>query len=319
MRQFRFLFFLLILPAGMMAQSLTLDTYTPASGLADARVQKIFQDSRGILYFLTRDGFSVFDGQQIQSFTEFEHQPLSVTTDIIEVSKGRVMISSIAGVFYLEKNKLTKDSMLSNSIREPGYLLTGGKNNIYILSNNGLYVYQDNKLRVFGAAGTMGPDKAIIQGNWLLGLFTGVNGTAAKLVLYNLTDEKTVYEQPIPDHTDIAAFNGKAFIRLNQPWKELSLTAMALGKWETALTSIQATLPAGFIPENFYSDNAGNNWFSSEHQGVCRVDGITHSVIQYRTSDGLTDPVKGFFDGNYTGKDISKMKMENRSVTCCPT
>ena len=295
MRQYRFLFLLLLLPSGMVAQSLTLDTYTPATGLADARVQKIFQDSRGILYFLTRDGFSVFDGQQMQSYTEFEHQPLSVTTDIIEISKGRVMISSIVGVFYLEKNKLTKDSILSNSIHEPGYLLSGGKNIIYILSNNGLYVYQNNKLRAFGAAGTTGPDKAIIQGNLLLGLFTGTNGSAAKLVLYNLTDEKIIFEQPIPYYSDIAAFNGKAFIRLNQPWQELSLTALALGKWETALTAIQASLPAGFIPENFYSDNAGNNWFSSEHQGICRVDGITHSVIQYRATDGLTDPVKGFF------------------------
>lgn len=280
------------------AQTFTLDTYTPENGLSDATVQKIFQDSRGLLFMLTRDGFSVYDGQRMQSFTEYKHQPLSVTTDIVEISKGRFMISSITGIFYYSKNGLEKDTTLSAFIREPGYLLKGNNGKLFIQSNNGLHVSTGNTYHVFGGnkkdAG-INPDKVFLQDNRLLGFSYSAQGQPAQLVIYSLQDERALHSWTLPDHADMASYEGRIFARLNQQWFELNMADLTAGKWNPFLNPAQAFLPAGFITDHFYINNTGKYWFSSERQGICSINPATGVTESYNSNNGLIEHVTGFF------------------------
>lgn len=62
------IFFICFILTRLEGQQLPVEKYTPANGLVDARVSKMFQDSKGRLYFLTREGFSIFDGQQFDNY-----------------------------------------------------------------------------------------------------------------------------------------------------------------------------------------------------------------------------------------------------------
>ena len=75
---------------------------TTADGLANAHVEVIFQDSRGFMWFGTRDGLSRYDGYH---FTTYRHNPdnpnsLRGTTiaDIIEDDQGYLWIAGGGGV-----------------------------------------------------------------------------------------------------------------------------------------------------------------------------------------------------------------------------
>src|SRR5580765_262112 len=79
------------------AQQLPLETYTPANGLVDARVMKIFQDSKGRMYFLTREGFSIFDGQRFSNYGDEGNRHTEIINGITEYKDGTVRLYSFDG------------------------------------------------------------------------------------------------------------------------------------------------------------------------------------------------------------------------------
>jgi len=58
----------LLAAASAYAERLPIRTYTTADGLAHNEVHRIVRDSRGFLWFCTRDGLSRFDGYSFSNF-----------------------------------------------------------------------------------------------------------------------------------------------------------------------------------------------------------------------------------------------------------
>lgn len=83
MRAFLFIFLALFYFSSP-AQQLHVENYTPANGLLDTRVIKIFQDNRGLIYFLTWEGISIFDGQRFENITEYNGESLGLINDMIQ-------------------------------------------------------------------------------------------------------------------------------------------------------------------------------------------------------------------------------------------
>ena len=52
------------------AELLPIKIYTTADGLADDRVNRIGQDSHGVLWFCTAEGLSHFDGYKFTNYTK---------------------------------------------------------------------------------------------------------------------------------------------------------------------------------------------------------------------------------------------------------
>ena len=77
----------LLLVAGAMvvrAERLPIRTYTIADGLLRDGVARIFQDSRGFLWFCTADGVSRFDGYGFTNFTTDDGLPERHVNDVLE-------------------------------------------------------------------------------------------------------------------------------------------------------------------------------------------------------------------------------------------
>ncbi|HKB44022.1 MAG TPA: hypothetical protein VKC90_06525, partial [Chitinophagaceae bacterium] len=55
--------------ANCFAQQYPFVHYTPKDGLVSSRVKKVYQDSKGRMYFLTFGGLSVYDGARFRNYT----------------------------------------------------------------------------------------------------------------------------------------------------------------------------------------------------------------------------------------------------------
>ena len=87
----------LFLPLICRAEQLPVKRYTTADGLAGNRIESIFRDSRGFLWFGTTEGLSRFDGYQFTNFTAAQGLPASFVTQIIETRGGVYWIATSAG------------------------------------------------------------------------------------------------------------------------------------------------------------------------------------------------------------------------------
>ncbi|HKQ75237.1 MAG TPA: two-component regulator propeller domain-containing protein, partial [Blastocatellia bacterium] len=59
------------------AERLPIRTYTTTDGLESSFIQGIFQDSRGFMWFSTRNGLSRFDGRQFITYNTSHGLPHS--------------------------------------------------------------------------------------------------------------------------------------------------------------------------------------------------------------------------------------------------
>jgi len=68
--------------------------FTPRDGLVSATVSKIFQDSKGKMYFLTFKGFSVYDGSRFINYTTDDGLPDAIVNDIIEITPDSLLVAT---------------------------------------------------------------------------------------------------------------------------------------------------------------------------------------------------------------------------------
>src|SRR5512138_2574383 len=67
--------------------------FTPRDGLVSANVMKVFQDTKGKLYFLTVKGFSIYDGSRFINYTTDDGLPYAIVNDIIEITPDSLLIA----------------------------------------------------------------------------------------------------------------------------------------------------------------------------------------------------------------------------------
>ena len=80
------------------AERLPIKVYTTADGLSQNQIIRVVRDSRGLLWFCTREGLSRFDGHTFISYTQADGLPHRSVRDIIETGNGEYFIATKAGI-----------------------------------------------------------------------------------------------------------------------------------------------------------------------------------------------------------------------------
>src|SRR5262245_7943755 len=88
----------LLCAAAAGAERLPLKVFTTADGLPHNEIRRIVRDSRGFLWFCTRDGLSRFDGYQFTNFGIDEGLPRSTVNDLIEARDGTLWVATAGGL-----------------------------------------------------------------------------------------------------------------------------------------------------------------------------------------------------------------------------
>ena len=78
-------------------EQLPIRTYTTAEGLAGNTIDRIVRDSRGYVWFCTREGISRFDGYEFQNFGVVQGLP-ALDSDLVETPAGDYWIATGDGV-----------------------------------------------------------------------------------------------------------------------------------------------------------------------------------------------------------------------------
>ena len=79
------------------AERLPIRTYTTTDGLESSFIQHIFQDSRGFMWFSTRNGLSRFDGYQFITYNTANGLPHSTINFLLESRSGVYWVATNGG------------------------------------------------------------------------------------------------------------------------------------------------------------------------------------------------------------------------------
>jgi signal transduction histidine kinase/ligand-binding sensor domain-containing protein/DNA-binding response OmpR family regulator len=108
----RFLFIvLLIIPGFLQAQkrNLKFEHIGTAEGLTQSNVISIFHDSRGLMWFGTRDGLNKYDGYKITEYKNNVTDSLSISNntinDIVEDKQGNLWIATSKGLNKFDRSQ----------------------------------------------------------------------------------------------------------------------------------------------------------------------------------------------------------------------
>lgn len=121
--------------------------YTPKDGLVSSRVKKVYQDSKGRMYFLTYGGLSVFDGARFKNYTLQNGLANNVVNDIIEVGDDSLLVACNAyTLLALVKGKLVtvKTEGVPCPLINQFYRHDDGR--IYLSSDDGLFILEKNAI-----------------------------------------------------------------------------------------------------------------------------------------------------------------------------
>lgn len=89
---------LLMALAAAHAEHLPIKVYSAADGLPSSSVDCIVRDSRGLLWFCTKEGLASFDGYHFTNFGVDRGLPDAVVLDLIETHDGEYWVLTASGI-----------------------------------------------------------------------------------------------------------------------------------------------------------------------------------------------------------------------------
>src|SRR5512144_2588112 len=95
------------LSAFVEAEHLPVKIFNSADGLGSSFVDYMMSDSRGVMWFCTRDGLSRFDGSQFVTYQLLAKNSPPGIENIYEARNGDYWITSVGGTFRVDANTLS--------------------------------------------------------------------------------------------------------------------------------------------------------------------------------------------------------------------
>src|SRR6185503_3678113 len=120
--------------------------YTPKDGLVNSRVRKAFQDSKGIMYFMTFGGLSVYDGARFTNYTAQNGLAADMINDLLELGDDSMWIAcNTSGLNYLRHGKISTVKTSDGFYPTINKFIRCKNGTIYVLADEGLFRFQQDK------------------------------------------------------------------------------------------------------------------------------------------------------------------------------
>lgn len=299
MLRVKIIFLLLFAGTCVSAQQLHIENYTPAKGLLDTRIIKIFQDSRGLIYFLTWEGISIFDGKRFENISEYNGESLGLVNDMVQWKGDTCYVFTFQkGIFKLVNSRLIKDSLF-NKIYEPNRVIKIDNDHWLITSNTGLFEWNGKNCNpVFyrqTGKNEYGIDFAAYKNGYLVYLDNG----GKTLQLLHLASKKitdSISGKKIYNITGGQANN--IFINLNGKLLQLNTEAMQKGKLIPEPLYFASMVPDGFTIDNLFITEK-KLWLYDDKKGYMLLNPETGENEIYDQQSGL----KGSSNFIFTDKE----------------
>ena len=299
MLHYRLLAFLLAVSTLSFSQQRYVENYTPANGLLDARVTRIFQDQRGLLYFLTWEGVSIFDGQSFHNISEYKGEAIGLVNEMIQWKGDTCYLFTFRkGAFKLINNQLIKDSLLDH-IYEPTRVIATEKNEWIIIANGGLYKWNGAVPRQLLIQSGQEPAKEIDQAIYLNGQLIYFKQAENILRIMRL-DNGAITSSLAGQRTEAITGNssGNIFVKLGGQWLQLNPTALRNGQLLTEPLSFAAAIPKHFHIDQLYV-TGDHIWIQDQTNGFLLLDTQT-GITEFYPATGSIDAGANIVFGDLT-------------------
>jgi signal transduction histidine kinase len=280
-----------------------LETYTPANGLVDARINKMFQDSKGRIYFLTREGFSIFDGQRFDNYGATNNLETEIFNDITEYKNGIIKIFSFNGNIYtVTGNTVTVDSSNSAILQETNKVFDIGNDEKLVLTNHFALKQKNNQYKKLAINIPLHSyhdiENAVLFGHFLV--FSSLNDdNRFKIYLYNYQTER-LSDSIVNSRMIVTAANKEKICFLSDKWQQFDTAALNSGKLKPVPFFLEPLIPKDFNISNAQFDNDNNLWLISSEKGYCRINPANKKVTHFTVEEGVLS------GANFTFEDVEK-------------
>jgi signal transduction histidine kinase/ligand-binding sensor domain-containing protein len=243
--------------------------YTPNDGLVNSRVKKIWQDSRGLMYFITNGGLSVYDGTRFTNYNALDGLANEVVNDVIEISPDSIFVATnIAQLNLLSNGKLSVYKTADNFCPVINHFRRSVDGTLYVSCDDGLFKMEGNRfipLPVLNKQGEPIPNlvESIEWGDYLV-IYTWSAAQKEKLFLYNKQLQKVTDTYTDQWIIDMTIYTGQEiWVSIPGGIRQLDREALQEGKIKLI------PLPAAYhnIADSKYalmaSDKDGTIWLSN--------------------------------------------------------
>jgi two-component system LytT family sensor kinase len=128
------------------AQQYNFDYINYKNGLVNNTVRSIYQDKKGIMYFGTNSGVSIYYGNSFKNIDVVDGKKIGTVNQIIGNTKDSIYIAtSIMPQFY----HLKQQQLYKNSTQPPVYIYSmyTEDDKLYVCSDDGLRLYENNQFK----------------------------------------------------------------------------------------------------------------------------------------------------------------------------
>jgi signal transduction histidine kinase len=178
------------------AQQYPFVQYTPKDGLVNSRVRRIYQDSKGRMYFITFGGLSVYDGTRFNNYTRQEGLANDLVNDVLEISRDTMLIATnINKLNMLVNGKIGTYPVTDHYYPIINRFLKSNDGQIYVAADDGLYILKENKFTRLPVNDTRGNDISLYLDRIIewknFFLIIPWDERIEKLILYDKVNRKT--------------------------------------------------------------------------------------------------------------------------------
>jgi signal transduction histidine kinase len=273
------------------AQQLPLETYTPANGLVDARVIRMFQDSKGRIYFLTREGFSIFDGQRFSNYGDEGNKRTEIINGITEYKDGTVKLYSFDGNIYeVSGNNVTIDTTNRKLLTEVNIVIDIAGDERIIATNYLLTREKNKKIEQIDIPFHFDKIPRIDNIFWVepfLVFLRNIPGNGNIFYLYNYSSKLLVDSLAVGNvRMSVADKKGNIYF-FTKHWMMLKPEALGKGKLKMVAADFTNQIPGAFANGALSFDNNNNPWLSSVEKGYCKIERSTKATAYFTLASGL--------------------------------
>jgi len=99
---------MVLIVSPVLAERLPLKLYTSADGLGSSFVDYLMRDSRGFMWFCTRDGLSRFDGARFVTYRVGDKDSAVGIEGIYQTRDGNYWVATTAGMFWIQADAVSQ-------------------------------------------------------------------------------------------------------------------------------------------------------------------------------------------------------------------
>jgi signal transduction histidine kinase/ligand-binding sensor domain-containing protein len=145
------------------AERLPVRIYTSADGLGSGFIDYIMRDSRGFMWFCTRDGLTRFDGARLITYRVGENESAPGISRIIETRGGIYWITTTGGTFRFKANSLSRPGGNREHPVLNAELVLSGRSSIFQDHTGNVWYTSDDVYRLYDRNGKVESEKVSLN------------------------------------------------------------------------------------------------------------------------------------------------------------